>query len=190
MAKSPQSATARPDPANPLVIDTRDLRRQPGTMRSYERTVPAPETIGLDVVHVPAGEPVELDLRLESVAEGVYLSGTASATVVGECSRCLDPTSDELTVEVAELFAYPDSVTEASTDEDEVSRLVNGLVDTEPTVRDAIVLALPLAPLCREDCPGLCVECGGRRAELGPDHKHDTMDPRWAALHGRLGPDH
>jgi uncharacterized protein len=189
MAKSPKSATARPDAADPWVIDTRELQRQPGTMRLYQRTVSAQEPIGLDVVHVPVGGPVELDLRLESVVEGVYLSGTASAVVVGECARCLDPTSDEMTVEVAELFAYPDTATEETTDSDEVSRLVDGLVDTQAAVRDAIVLALPLAPLCREDCPGLCVECGERWADLGPDHKHDTMDPRWAALRGRLDPE-
>lgn len=168
------------------MIDTRELQRRPGTMRRYHRTVTATEPIGLDVVHVPAGEPVDLDLRLESVVEGVYLSGTASAAVAGECARCLDPTSDEVTVEVAELFAYPDTATEETTDSDEVSRLVDGLVDTEPAVRDAIVLALPLAPLCREDCPGLCVQCGERWADLAADHNHDTMDPRWAALRGRL----
>ncbi len=57
--------------------------------------------------------------------------------------------------------------------------------DLEPALRDAVVLALPLAPLCTDDCPGLCVECGGRRADLAPDHGHETLDPRWAALRGR-----
>ncbi len=159
-------------------------------MRRYHRTATSPAAIGIEVMAVPAGAAVELDVTLESAAEGVYLSGAASAQVVGECARCLDPIADELTVEFAELFAYPDSATESSTDPDEVSRLVEDLVDSEPVVRDAIVLALPLAPLCRPDCPGMCPDCGGRWAELGPDHEHDTMDPRWAALRGRLEPDH
>jgi uncharacterized protein len=117
----------------------------------------------------------------------VLVSGSATARVSGECSRCLEPLSDTLTVEITELYAYPDSATEASTDEDEVSRVVDDLVDTEPVVRDAVLLALPRVPLCTEDCPGLCPDCGGRRADLGPDHGHETIDPRWAALAQRLG---
>ena len=65
---------------------------------------------------------------------------------------------------------------------DELPRVVDEHVDLEQTVRDAVVLALPLAPLCTDDCPGLCPECGERRADLGPDHGHETLDPRWAAL--------
>jgi len=152
-------------------------------MRRYHRTVEAPAGLGVpDVIEVPPGSAVELDLRVESVIEGVLITGTATAEVTGECSRCLDPLSDTITVHVTELYAYPDSATDASTDEDEVSRVVSDLVDTEPVVRDAVMLALPQVPLCAEDCPGLCPECGGKWAELGPDHRHETMDPRWAAL--------
>ncbi len=59
-------------------------------------------------------------------------------------------------------------------------------MDVEQLVRDALVLTLPLAPLCREDCRGLCVECGEKWADLEPGHGHETLDPRWAALRGRL----
>jgi uncharacterized protein len=159
-------------------------------MRTAQRTVPAPEDparIGLvDVIAVPGGSPIELDVRLESVTEGVYVSGTASAALAGECARCLDEVTDEIAVEFAELFAYPDSVTDETTEEDEVPRVVDEYLDLEQVVRDAVVLALPLAPLCAPDCPGLCPECGGRRADLGPDHRHETLDPRWAALRERL----
>ncbi|WP_214368455.1 YceD family protein [Pseudonocardia sp. H11422] len=180
----------RPDAASPWVFSTRELGRRPGNMRTVARTVPAPdapEVIGLEnVIVVPAGSPVELDLQLESVTEGVYVSGTAAAGLTGECSRCLDPLTETVEVEIAELFAYPDSVTEETTDEDEIPRLVDERIDIEQVVRDAVVLALPLAPLCDPDCLGLCAECGGRRADLGPDHGHETLDPRWAALRERL----
>ena len=134
---------------------------------------------------MPAGATIALDVRLESVTEGVYVSGTVSAPLVGECSRCLDGLADHLTVDIGELFAYPHSVTDETTDDDELPRVVDDHVDIEQTVRDAVVLALPLAPLCTDDCAGLCPDCGERRAELPSDHGHDTIDPRWAALRER-----
>jgi uncharacterized protein len=158
-------------------------------MRQYTRSIPAPaagERFGLDTIAVPEGRPIELDLRLESVSEGVYVSGTAVVPLAGECARCLDELADEVTVELGELFAYPDSVTDETTDEDELPRVVDEQVDLEQTVRDAVVVDLPLAPLCADDCPGLCPDCGERRADLGPDHGHETLDPRWAALRERM----
>ena len=157
-------------------------------MRSIRRSVPAPAEparLGLETISVPAGQPVELDLRLESVTEGVYVSGTGAAPLAGECARCLDPLADELEVELGELFAYPDSVTDETTDADELPRVVDEHIDLEQTVRDAVVLALPLAPLCRPDCAGLCPDCGEKWADLPPDHGHETLDPRWAALRER-----
>lgn len=141
------------------------------------------------MIAVPKGGEIELDLLTESVVEGVLVTGSATTTVAGECSRCLEPLSDEVEVVLTELYAYPDSTTDETTDEDEVSRIVDDLIDLEPVVRDAIVLALPQVPLCTPDCQGLCSECGGRRAELGPNHGHETIDPRWAALQERLSGD-
>jgi uncharacterized protein len=184
-----RTPTPRPE-ASPWAFSTRELGRRPGVMRSVTRSVPAPggdEAIGLvGVLEVPAGTDIDLDLRLESVSEGVYVSGTAAARLEGECSRCLDPLSEDVEVRVEELFAYPDSITEETTDPDEVPRLVDDYLNLEQTVRDALVVDLPLAPLCRDDCPGLCPECGGRRADLGPDHGHETLDARWAALREHL----
>ncbi len=184
--------STRPSPRDavrsPWVFGTRELGRRPGALRAYSRTVTAPTEppLGVETIGVPPGSPVELEVRLESVTEGVYVSGTAHAELVGECARCLDPIRDEITVDLAELFAYPDSVTDETTDSDELPRVVDEQVDVEQLVRDALVLDLPLAPLCRPDCAGLCVDCGGRWADLGPDHGHETLDPRWAALRERL----
>ncbi|MEU5696880.1 YceD family protein [Actinosynnema sp. NPDC020468] len=180
-------ASARPSVTGPWVIDTRDIGRRAGSSRAYQRSVPA-EGLGLEgVIAVPAGGEVRLDLLLESVVEGVLVTGTASTHVAGECSRCLDPLTDDVEVTLTELYAYPDSATDETTEEDEVSRLQDDLVDLEPVVRDALVLALPQVPLCSPDCLGLCVDCGGRLADLGPDHGHETIDPRWAALREQFG---
>jgi uncharacterized protein len=158
-------------------------------MRSYHREVPVPAVLVPDVTGISQEDDLVLDVRLESVVEGVLVSGTASVPFAGQCARCLDPVVDRLEVDLTELFAYPATATDESTDPDEVSRVVDDLVDLEPVVRDEVLLALPQAPLCRDDCPGLCPECGGKWAELDTDHRHDTMDPRWAALKQRCGDD-
>jgi uncharacterized protein len=130
----------------------------------------------------PEASPVELDLRLEAVMEGVLVTGTAHAELTGECVRCLEPLADEVEVEVQELFVYEESDTAPDAEDSDVSRLEGDLLDLEPLLRDAVVLSLPFQPLCRDDCPGLCIECGARLADE-PDHQHDdAIDPRWAAL--------
>jgi uncharacterized protein len=178
---------AHPDPASPWVIDTREVGRRPGSMRRYRRTAPAPAGLGYgEVIGVQEGTDIELELRAESVIEGVLVSGSATASVQGECARCLDEFGGEVTATFTELFAYPDSATDSTTEADEVSRIVGDLIDVRPVVHDALLLAMPQAPLCEPDCPGLCPECGGKRAELGPDHEHETIDLRWAGLIERL----
>ncbi len=170
----------RLDPRAPLVLDTRELGRRPGSMLTLRRTVPAPVGLALELIGVPAGAELELDLRLESVMEGVLVSGTARAPLTGECGRCLEPVSDAVGVDLQELYAYPDSTTD-QTDEG-VSRLRGDLLDLEPALRDAVVLALPMTPLCSPDCAGLCPGCGVRLDDAEPGHGHESADPRWAAL--------
>jgi uncharacterized protein len=170
------------DARNPFVIDVHELGRRPGSMRPLNRTVTLRERLGDDVLGVPVGSDLTLTLRLESVVEGVLVSGTATARADGECVRCLDPLERDVEVDVQELYAYPESAS-AEADEDEVYHLDGDLLDIEPVVRDAVVLALPLQPVCTVDCPGLCVECGARLAD-DPEHTHTSVDPRWAALAG------
>ena len=169
------------DPRAPLVVDTRELGRRPGSMRRLRLTVPAPAALRVGLVGVPVGAPVELELRLESVMEGVLVSGTARASLAGECGRCLDPMTATTEAELLELYAYPES---EDGGDDELMHLDGDLLDLEPTVRDAVVLGLPLNPLCAPDCLGLCPTCGTKLADAGPGHGHETMDPRWAALQG------
>jgi uncharacterized protein len=178
----PNHSPTHLDPRSPLVLDTRELPRRPGAMRTVKRVVPAPADLGLELIRVPEGTDLTLDLRLESVSEGVLVSGTVSAPLAGECGRCLRPISDSLAVTIQELYAYEHSTTDETADEDEVGRLQGDLIDLEPALRDAVVLALPVTPLCRDDCPGLCPECGVHWDELPAGHSHEQVDPRWAAL--------
>ena len=161
-----------------LVLDTRELGRQAGAMKVVRASVPAPADLGIDVIGVPPGSPIELDVRLESVVEGVLVTGTAVVALRGECVRCLVEISTHLEVDIQELYVNADS--EAT--EDEASRLEGDLVDLEPLLRDDVVLDLPFQPVCREDCAGLCVECGANLNDH-PDHNHEgSIDPRWEAL--------
>jgi len=168
-----------------MVLDTRDLPRSPGSMRPVERQVPALAHLGGDMITVPEGADMSLTLELTSVSEGVLVSGSVVAPVTGECGRCLRPIEKTLRFRVQELFAFEDSTTDETTEEDEVGRLQGDLIDLEPTLRDAVVLALPANPLCRPDCRGLCQECGALWDDLPADHSHNESDPRWAAL-GKL----
>lgn len=125
--------------------------------------------------------------------EGVLVSGEVSGMASGECGRCLVDFTLQVRTQVTELFSYndrpqqrKDSKTRADDEsalgEDEY-QLEGDLIDFETVLRDAVVSALPFQPVCRVDCPGLCSECGAK-LEDDPDHHHDVVDPRWAALNG------
>lgn len=176
-----QDPLNRLDPRRPLVIDTRELSRRPGSMRRIHRTVPAPEELRNDVLAVRPGSDVELEVRLEAVMEGVLVTGQARLTVMGECVRCLDPLQRVLDVPFQELYAYAEAPAEEGFDQAVELHLEGDLLDLEQALRDAVVLALPLLPHCSEDCPGLCPDCGARLADE-PGHRHEVPDPRWAAL--------
>jgi uncharacterized protein len=178
----PENTTPSAQQRDPFRFDLRELGRRAGSLREYRRSVPAPAGLGLDLVGVPEGAPLALELRLESVTEGVLVTGTVTAPVTGQCGRCLDPLSAELAVDICELFAYPDSSTDQTAEEDEIHRIDGDILDVEPAVRDAVVLGLPWTPLCRPDCPGLCPSCGQRLDDLPAGHTHETIDPRWAGL--------
>jgi uncharacterized protein len=159
---------------SPWVVQVADLLRRPGETR--DDVIEAPLD-GLAVIssRVPDGEPVRLDGQLQSVNEGIVLKGTVEAPWTGECRRCLRPVTGRLSVDVLEVF-------EDEPTEGETSKLDGVQIDLEPLVREAVLLDLPLAPLCREDCAGLCVECGALRDEVDCGHGVGDVDPRWGAL--------
>jgi uncharacterized protein len=172
------------------------LGRQAGSALTQTRTVPAPENVRLELIGVPAGADVALEVRFEAVSDGVLATGTVTAPLAGECARCLAPLTSTVTAGFQELYLYADGrhdkhdkhdrhdkYDEHEEQDDEERHLHGDLLDLEPAFRDAVVLALPMSPLCREDCPGLCAECGAPLADAGPGHRHDeAADPRWAAL--------
>lgn len=187
----PPSATAMPhsstrhqkglDPRNPLVFDTRDLG--PGSARTLTRTVPAPADMGVELARIPAGADLELDVQLEGVTEGVLVTVTVAGPLTGECARCLEPFTSSTKVRFQELYVLAGQVAEDDGADADSYRLDGtGLLDLEPALRDAMVLELPLSPLCDDGCQGLCVECGVRLADAEPGHGHGQRGGVWAAL--------
>ncbi|MGQ4536738.1 YceD family protein [Dermabacteraceae bacterium P13264] len=166
--------------ASPFVIEAIDLVGRPGSQRTVELEFPAPAGLSSDVMGLPKGENITLEVSLESVSEGIYATGHVSGTAVGECSRCLDPVSKPVRVRFDELYTYP--AKKPSADED-VVLLEDDEVNLEPLVRDVVALAMPYQPLCSTDCAGLCGQCGIRMDE-NPGHEHEVIDDRFAALKG------
>jgi uncharacterized protein len=174
---------------SPLVINIARLGRRPGSMMTVHETVPSPTRIGVELMAIAQGAPLDLDLRFESVSEGVLVTGTVAAPTTGECARCLEPITGHVEIDLTELFAYPDSATEATTEADEVGHVVNDTVDLEQPIVDAVGLALPFSPLCGPDCEGLCPDCGVPMKTAEPGHRHEKIDPRWAKLASMLETD-
>ena len=177
----------RLDARSPFVFDVRELGRRPGAMLQFDRDLPAADLIGggtntLDGLYTAESADLLLDLRVESVVEGVLGTGRISGSLVGECVRCLDPVEVEVDADFQELFYY-DLADLTPEEVEEAQLVVEDLLDVAALVHDAVMLELPLQPLCEEDCAGLCAECGIRLAD-DPDHAHETVDPRWAALSG------
>jgi uncharacterized protein len=176
-------ATSRGPAASPFVVSVRDLARRPGSQLSISRTVPAPAVFGTEVIGVPEGSDLALELSMESVSEGIWVSGTVAASAVGECSRCLNEVREEVLAPVQGLFAHPGAESAGEGDDVDVRDFDGESLDIEELLRDAVVTSLPFVPLCEPDCPGLCDQCGALLAD-DPGHHHDVVDPRWAALEG------
>lgn len=183
MSYAPSKPAKRPDPRSPLVFNTRTLGRQPGSARSESRVAPASADLRVALAYVPVGSDVKLDVLLEAMSDGVLVTVEATAPVTGECARCLEPVTSSVSVSFRELYEFGEDPSVREDDNGDRRFLDRDLLDLEPALRDAMVLALPLAPLCSGDCEGLCPECGVRLTEAGPSHDHgDGTDPRWARL--------
>lgn len=153
----------------------RDIERHPGEMREHELDLPTPEKWGEGLLSIAAAEVLEIDVRLESVHEGILVSGTVDTTATGVCGRCLIDITEPVEVEFQELFAYPG-------DEANDFEVQDDHVDLENLVRDAIVLSLPFQPVCQPDCLGLDPVTGEKLTESAGDTEQTPADPRWAAL--------
>lgn len=188
---------------NPFLFNTHDLPRRPGEMREYELTIDSHEELGFEVLSIAADEPIDIDLRIESVAEGILASATVRTEASGECGRCLDAVFYDVDESFQELYEYVEDPRQArkknkpgkrrpqksdnkdldeDLDEDLVRQMDGELIDLDGPIRDAIILNLPINPLCSPDCPGLCPDCGLKWIELPEDHAHAPADIRWAGL--------
>jgi uncharacterized protein len=159
---------------NPLLVNVLDLVRQPAHRRLIEAEVPVAEFEVADVRLHPQ-DLVVVRIQLDSMTEGITVSGRVDVPWHGECRRCLVPIEAIATAQISEIAAV------RPTDEDMLP-IVGDQLNLEPIVREAVLLDLPLAPLCRPDCLGLCAECGADRNEVDCGHDQAPVDPRWAAL--------
>lgn len=153
-------------------------------MREVSLDLRATEGFGTVVVSIPKDSELEVDARLESVVEGVLISGSVAGEAVGECVRCLDEVVYDVDATFQELYYYPERAKvakEEAEEDEEIVVLEDDLIDLEPLLRDSVVFALPFQPLCSPDCPGLCSECGVRLADE-EGHSHEVLDPRWSTL--------
>ena len=171
------------DSQSPFKVNLHELPRRAGEMKSYHLAFPAPEPIGTPMLAIKAGQELKIDFKAEAVSDGVLISGRIISEAEGECGRCLDEIREEVDQDFRELFLY-ESRKSDNEDDDELFALDGDIADIETPIRDAVVLAMPLNPLCKPDCMGLCSECGERLERLGPDHSHEKVDPRWSGLTG------
>jgi uncharacterized protein len=144
-------------------------------MNELELDIELTTPMGQGAATVPVGEVIELNLRLESVHEGILATGEVDSTAKSECSRCLEPLNLAVEVDFQELFAY-------SLEQEDDFLVQDEKIDLEQAITDAVVLSLPFKPVCNEDCLGLCSECGMKLAE-DPEHVHQAqIDSRWSEL--------
>lgn len=170
-----------------FVIDTSDLGRGAGTMRKLHRTALTPADLKNPVIGVPEGSNLDLEIRLETVEDGILATVDVVGELRGECGRCLDPIEEPLELQVQEMFLYPEAAADVDEDDDSDVQyeVKDEEIDLEPALRDAIGLSLPFQPVCSADCPGLCSVCGVHLVD-DPDHYHEDRDPRWSALEALL----
>ena len=159
---------------SPLTVNAVDLLRQPGTRRHLDVTV------SLDALDVDdprlAGE-VAVDVTAESTLDDIVVAGTLTVAWQDACRRCLRPLAGPLVIDVAERYAMP-----GETVDPEAFPIENGQLDLGPMVRENVILGVPDAPLCRDDCPGLCPVCGADLQSVLCDCDTAVRDERWAVL--------
>lgn len=157
-----------------LLMNVSDLLRRPGSTRQVHLEVPLEGLENLSA-RVEETEPLVLDLRLESLTGGVVASGRVRGRWSAVCSRCLEALRTEFDLRLREVF-------EADPVEEETYPLCHEDIDLEQPLRDLVVPELPIVPLCRPDCAGLCATCGSNLNEGACGCEPVAADPRWEAL--------
>lgn len=176
-------------------VSVAQVASRPGQSKPIDTVFPAPSGIGDDIVGVREGADVRVVGSFDSIVDGLVFTGRIEAPLTAECTRCLKPIDPDWTVNATLFFPYDapgaddgrgTGEVEIIAGEDEAEDVYplssdGAFADMESPLRDTLVEALPLQPLCREDCLGLCPQCGVDLNE-NPDHHHDVTDIRFAAL--------
>jgi uncharacterized protein len=162
-----------------VLVSVTEIRRRPGSRLDVHRSIEA-EGLTLTDVAVPDGAEVSLDGELESIHEGVVLTAVATVPWVGACRRCLRQVEGVATVDLREVY-------ETHPVDGETWPLEHDHVDVGPLLHDTALLALPLAPLCADDCAGPAPDAyptaaGGDDEAQVDEADGPPRDPRWAAL--------
>ena len=171
---------------SPFLLNTHELPRRAGEMKEYHLDIALDEKVGTELIGV--SDVIHLDIRIESVDEGVLFTADVAATARGECSRCLAPVEIEVNRHIQELYRYQPQArgrkreAEPELEEDDELMMDGDILDMEIPLRDAIILSLPINPLCDLECEGLCPECGEPWSNLPDDHGHEAVDARWSGL--------
>ena len=198
-------ASKKPANEGAFLLNTHELPRRAGEMKEYQLDIDAPFRVGVPLIGIPEGDLIEIDVRCESVTEGILVTADIYGVAFGECIRCLDPIELDVDRKIQELYRYEPTddrgrkshgkkahgkksqgkeVDLVDLDEEEVLYVEGEQVNLELPILDAIILSLPVNPLCDEDCLGLCPDCGEKWENLPEDHQHEVIDARWAGLSG------
>jgi uncharacterized protein len=169
---------------SPFRVNLHELPRRAGEMREYALNFPAPDSIGIPLLEIPKGEFLDIQFRAESVDDGVLITGSISSKAKGECGRCLDPLNIPVDQKFQELFLYQSRTSDNPEEDDDLFALDGDIADVEIPIRDAVILSMPINPLCSDDCEGLCAGCGEKWRDLPDNHSHEAVDPRWTGLAG------
>ena len=159
-----------------LSVDVSELLRRPGSSESL-KTDHVLGGLEVPLARVRDDSPLRVELLLEALVDGIHVSGRVQGTALLECRRCLREIVSPIAVDLDEVFSYP-----GEGDSDDVYRVSDEQIDLEPAVRDALMLALPLNPLCTDECRGLCSTCGADLNEADCGHSQDPVDIRWTGL--------
>lgn len=172
---------------SPLVFNVAELlRRNDGLPEQRTQVGPSPARIGPEMIAIAEGAEITVDATLTPIGSGVLVDADVSATLLGECVRCLRELTPEVSLHVSQVFADHDDLIsgdDAEDDEEDVPKVVDDLIDLEQTVTDEAGLSLPFNPTCEGGCPNDETEVpapDGVSGEVDPDD--DTVDPRWAGL--------
>jgi len=161
--------------SSPLLVNAAELLRQPGSRRHVDTAVPRDD---LDVDDPRLEGEVRVELVAESTLDDVVVSGTLTVGWNDQCRRCLRPLHPDLCVDVEERYA----TAESPAVNDHAFPIEHGQLDLRPMIREGILLAVTDAPLCRDDCPGLCPICGADLVDGPCGCAVAERDERWAVL--------